>query len=114
MLVLAYRLMNNCPERYLKQVMDIFSQTALTFNFGKSKFDRGVEENLVNTQTDIFEVQLGINPGLAVFIMQNVSIECSLGIAGIRYRQEKQKNNLGETGKRNPKSSDCRQAPSLL
>ena len=29
MLVLAYRLMNNCPERYLKQVMDIFSQTAL-------------------------------------------------------------------------------------
>lgn len=23
MLVLAYRLMNNCPERYLKQVMDI-------------------------------------------------------------------------------------------
>ena len=31
MLVLAYRLMNNCPERYLKQVMDIFSQTALEF-----------------------------------------------------------------------------------
>ena len=29
MLVLAYRLMNDCPERYLKQVMDIFSQTAL-------------------------------------------------------------------------------------
>ncbi|GFH99184.1 polyprenyl synthetase family protein [uncultured Phocaeicola sp.] len=29
MLVLAYRLMNNCPDRYLKQVMDIFSQTAL-------------------------------------------------------------------------------------
>lgn len=29
MLVLAYRLMNNCPERYLRQVMDIFSQTAL-------------------------------------------------------------------------------------
>ena len=29
MLVLAYRLMNNCPDSYLKQVMDIFSQTAL-------------------------------------------------------------------------------------
>lgn len=40
----------------------LFNETALTFNFGKSKFDRGVEENLVNTQTDIFEVQLGINP----------------------------------------------------
>ena len=30
MLVLAYRLMNNCPDSYLKQVMDIFSQTAVT------------------------------------------------------------------------------------
>ena len=89
----------------------LFNETALTFNFGKSKFDRGVEENLVNTQTDIFEVQLGINPGLAVFIMQNVSIECSLGIAGIRYRQEKQKNNLGETGKRMTGGSNFRVNP---
>ncbi|MFS2924367.1 hypothetical protein AAHJ11_16455 [Bacteroides sp. 90-K9/2] len=89
----------------------LFNETALTFNFGKSKFDRGVDENLVNTQTDIFEVQLGINPGLAVFIMQNVSIECSLGIAGIRYRQEKQKNNLGETGKRMTGGSNFRVNP---
>lgn len=29
MLVLAYQLMGNCPEGYLKKVMDIFTQTAL-------------------------------------------------------------------------------------
>lgn len=29
MLVLAYRLMGDCPDRYLKQVMDVFGQTAL-------------------------------------------------------------------------------------
>ena len=36
MLVLAYRLMNNCPDSYLKQVMDIFSQTALEICEGSS------------------------------------------------------------------------------
>ena len=36
MLVLAYRLMNNCPDSYLKQVMDIFSQTALEICEGHS------------------------------------------------------------------------------
>lgn len=29
MLVLAYQLMGNCPEGYLKKVMDVFTQTAL-------------------------------------------------------------------------------------
>lgn len=89
----------------------LFNETALTVNFGNSQFDRGVNENLVKTRTDILEVQLGINPGLAVFIMQNVSMECSLGVAGIRYRQERQKNSLGESGKRTVGGSNFRINP---
>lgn len=89
----------------------LFNETALTFNFGQSLFDRGADENLINTKTNIFEVQLGVNPGLAVFIMQNVSVECSLGIAGIRFRREKQKNSLDETGKRTVAGSNFRINP---
>ena len=43
---------------------------------------------------------MGINPGLAVFITQNVCAELSFGVVGFKYRTEKQKNNLGEEGKR--------------
>ena len=32
--------------------------------------------------------------------MQNVCAEVSFGVVGFKYRVEKQKNNLGETGKR--------------
>lgn len=52
------------------------------------------------TETTLNELHLGINPGLAVFIMQNVCAEVSFGVVGFKYRVEKQKNNLGETGKR--------------
>lgn len=89
----------------------LFNETVLTCNFGKSYFIKGAEESLVNTQTDILEVQLGVNPGVAVFIMQNVSVECSFGVAGIRFRQEKQKNNLGETGKRTAAGSNFKINP---
>jgi len=68
--------------------------------FGHSEFTRGSGESLKNTKTNIFEAQLGINPGVAVFIMQNVSVECSVGVIGLKYRKESQVNNLGEKGSR--------------
>lgn len=89
----------------------LFNETNLTFNFGDSRFERGADESLVNTKTDILEVQLGVNPGVAVFIMENVSVECSFGVAGIRFRQEKQGNNLGDTGKRTVAGSNFKINP---
>lgn len=78
----------------------LFNETSLRLGYGKSVFTRGADEALKETTTNIFETQLGISPGLAVFIMQNVSMECSVGIIGLRYRQEKQTNTWGETGQR--------------
>lgn len=78
----------------------LFNETSLRLGYGKSVFTRGADEALKETTTDIFESQLGISPGLAVFIMENVSVECSIGVIGLRYRQEKQANTLGETGQR--------------
>lgn len=78
----------------------LFNETSLSVGYGQSVFTRGSEETLKETSTKILEARLGISPGLAVFIMENVSVECSIGIMGLKYRQEKQSNNLGETGQR--------------
>lgn len=78
----------------------LFNETTLSYNSGTSSFSRGKEENMKRTETTLNEIHLGINPGMAVFIMQNVCAEVSLGVIGFKYRVEKQKNNLGETGKR--------------
>ena len=78
----------------------LFNETTLSYNRGTSSFSRGTGDNLKRTETTLNELHLGINPGLAVFIMQNVCAEVSFGVVGFKYRIEKQKNNLGETGKR--------------
>lgn len=77
----------------------LFNETSLNIGYGKSVFTRGANETLKETTTKILEARLGISPGLAVFIMENVSVECSIGVMGLKYRQEKQTNNLGENGK---------------
>lgn len=77
----------------------LFNETSLNVGYGKSVFTRGADETLKETTTKILEARLGISPGLAVFIMENVSVECSIGVMGLKYRQEKQMNNLGENGK---------------
>ncbi len=47
MLVLAYRLMEDCPEKYLKKVMDVFTQTVLEICEGQ-QWDMEFE-----TRTDV-------------------------------------------------------------
>lgn len=47
MLVLAYRLMADCPERYLKQVMDVYNRTAIEICEGQ-QWDMEFE-----TRTDV-------------------------------------------------------------
>lgn len=87
----------------------LFNETTLSFSTGTSNFTRGKSEDVTatnnedgsvykDTKTNRYELNLRFNPGVSVFIMQNVAAEVSMGIAGFSYRSEKQKNNLGETG----------------
>lgn len=76
----------------------LFNETALSFNTGTSSYERPVTEELKNTSTRIREIQIGLNPGATVFIMENVAAELSFGIAGFKYRQENQTVNGEESG----------------
>lgn len=49
-----------------------FNESSLSYNNGSSTFTRGKDEALKRTETTIHEIHLGLNPGVAVFIMENV------------------------------------------
>ncbi len=80
----------------------LFNETELAYSFGDTRLRRGVteEETFQDVTTRINQLRLGVNPGVSVFIMENVSVECSFGVVGFRYRDEKQKTNSVESGSR--------------
>ena len=77
----------------------LFNETSIGYNRGTSRFARIYNNELKSTEASMHEITLGINPGMSVFIMENVSAEVSFGVAGFKYRIEKQTNELGETGR---------------
>lgn len=77
-----------------------FNETTLSYNSGSTTFSRGEGDTMKKTDTTINELHIGLNPGIVVFIMENVCAEVSLGVVGFKYRSEKQKNNEGEVGTR--------------
>ncbi|MGL5980872.1 MAG: hypothetical protein ACRCZY_08385 [Phocaeicola sp.] len=72
-----------------------FSETTLSYKTGFSTLKRGENELRQTTRTNINEFRLQMSPGLAIYIMQNVSAELSLGIIGMKFRSEKQRNEDG-------------------
>lgn len=83
-----------------KGLFGLFNETTLGYNTGSSRFSRGADDALKYTDSTINQLHVGINPGIAIFIMPNVGAEVSFGVAGFTYNWEKQKKSTGETGKR--------------
>lgn len=83
-----------------KGLFGLFNETTLGYNTGSSRFSRGTDDELKYTDSTINQLHIGINPGIAIFIMPNVGAEVSFGVAGFTYNWEKQKKSTGETGKR--------------
>lgn len=82
-------------------IFGLFNETALTYRRGTANFSEGEGDGLSQTETDVNEIHLGINPGVAVYITKNVCAEMSFGVAGFKYRWERQRDESGEIGKRN-------------
>lgn len=77
-----------------------FNELSLGYNNGSSSFQRKEEEQTKRSETRVHELNLGVKPGLSVFIMQNVAAEVSIGVVGFKYRSEKQKDENGVEGSR--------------
>ncbi len=89
-----------------KGIFGLFNETELTYKRGTSTYSDGEENDRKYTETTINELRLGINPGVAVFITKNLCAEMSFGVAGLKFRSEKQRDEMGVEGKRRTSGAD--------
>ena len=91
-----------------KGIFGLFNETTLGYNTGSGRFSRGKDDTLKYTDSTVNQLHVGINPGIAIFIMPNVGAEVSFGVAGFTYNWEKQKKSNGEVGKRTNSGANFR------
>lgn len=84
----------------------LFNETSLSFSAGNAKFIRGKGESLNGTYSKIHQLHLGLNPGLSVFVMNNVAAEVSFGVLGFKYKKETLLTNQVEVGSRTSSGAD--------
>lgn len=68
----------------------VFNEVDLMFQTGYSKFRRPINDKIRETNTTITQASLNFNPGVVVFIQQNVAFNVSFGVFGLKVRSEKQ------------------------
>lgn len=76
----------------------LFNEVRLGLGGGQGKVISGKGEELTGTYQDIFEMELGLSPGLLAFITNNVAIEASINVMGFKYQSYKQITNQVYTG----------------
>ena len=76
----------------------LFSQSELIYTTGKYRFD--VDSEMDNTYTKTNTLRLALRPGLAVFMMNNVSVHASIGVGGVSYNHYKYFEDGVQVGKR--------------
>ena len=87
-------------------IFGLFNETEFTYRHGTSVYSDGADADMKRTETTINEIRLGINPGVAVFITKNLCAEMSFGVAGLKFRSEKQRDQAGVEGKRHASGAD--------
>ena len=76
----------------------IFNEVRLGAGGGQGKVISGKGESLTGTFQQILELELGVTPGLLVFITNNVAIEASVNVLGFSYSRYKQTTDQIYTG----------------
>lgn len=77
----------------------LFNETRLTYGGGQGKMVNSSKEDVTGTYQQIQSYQLGLAPGIVAFITDNVGVEVSVGVLGLKYSTIKQTTNQVETGK---------------
>ena len=82
----------------------IFNEVRLSAGGGQSKTISGEGDNVSGSYQDIFELELGVIPGITAFISDNVAVEASVNVLGLSYnkydqtRDQVYKGSLESTG----------------
>lgn len=74
----------------------MFSEVRLSGGYAQAKNFKVVDGRNVGTYQDIYKCEVGIVPGLAAFITNEVAFEISVGLLGFDYQKVKQVTNQVE------------------
>lgn len=76
----------------------LFAEVALALGGSQSKLAAGPQTSLSGTYAKSFDVGLGVNPGIAAFLTNNMAIEVNIGVFGFNYSNTRQVSNQVVTG----------------
>lgn len=76
----------------------LFAEVALAMGGSQSKLAAGPTESLSGTYATSFDLSLGVNPGVAAFLTNNMAIEVNIGVFGFNYSNTRQVSNQVVSG----------------
>lgn len=76
----------------------LFAEVSLAMGGSQSKLASGPQQNLSGTYATSFDVSLGVNPGIAAFLTNNMAIEVNIGVLGFNYSNTRQITNQVVSG----------------
>ena len=75
----------------------MFAEGRLTGGYGQSKMYRLDQGDKFGTYQESMNFSLDVVPGLSAFMTNNVALEVSIGVLGVKYKRVEQVTNQVET-----------------
>jgi len=76
----------------------LFAEVALAMGGSQKKLVSGPQQSLSGVYATSFDVALGVNPGIAAFLTNNMAIEVNVGVFGFNYSNTRQIGNQVVSG----------------
>ena len=76
----------------------LFAQVGLAVGGSQSKLASGPQQSISGAYSTSFDVALGVNPGIAAFLTNNMAIEVNIGVLGLSYSRTRQISNQVVSG----------------
>ena len=76
----------------------IFNEVQVAVGGSQSKLVAGPSASPSGTYANSFDVSLGVNPGVAAFLTNNMAIEVNIGVLGFNYSRTRQITNQVVSG----------------
>jgi len=84
----------------------LYNETRIEFASGRTRFS--YDENYTDMYTRNRQTSVTFHPGLAVFVMNNMSIHASIGVGGVHFNSARIYDGGGVVGKRSSVLADFR------
>lgn len=85
-----------------------FNEVSLQMGGGQTKLTTGVGDDLTGTYERNFSLNLGLTPGLCIFLSNYSALEVNVGLLGFNYTDTKSVKDQIYVSKRNSKSANFR------